>query len=144
MVLSDYLVPVWHYGLIPADCSRLREEVFLQEQGFSYDIDDTDDLCYHLCVYLEEIPVGVARLFHDGDDTMHIGRLAVKKAFRGQHIGTFLMSCLEHKAKELGAKRLILGAQMHAVAFYESCGFSAYGEPFDDDGAPHRHMEKQI
>ena len=103
MVLSDYLVPVWHYGLIPADCSRLREEVFLQEQGFSYDIDDTDDLCYHLCVYLEEIPVGVARLFHDGDDTMHIGRLAVKKAFRGQHIGAFLMSCLEHKAKELGA-----------------------------------------
>lgn len=144
MTASQNLTPVWHYGPTPEECSQLRAEVFLQEQGFSYDKDAIDPTCYHLCVYLDSIPIGVARMFWDGEDTMHIGRLAVKKALRGQHIGQYLMSQLEKKAKELGAKRLMLGAQLHAVPFYEACGFSQFGELFEDDGAPHRHMEKRI
>ena len=48
MISTNNLTPVWHYGETPADCSNLRAEVFLDEQGFSYDKDDTDPVCWHL------------------------------------------------------------------------------------------------
>lgn len=144
MISSQNLTAVWQHGETPADCSKLRAEVFLEEQGFSYDKDDTDAVCYHLCVYRDGQAVGVARMFRENESTMHIGRIAVKKNLRGQHIGRFIITNLEEKAKELGAGYLELGAQLHAIPFYETCGFSKYGELFDDDGAPHCHMKKQI
>ena len=144
MISSNNLTPVWHYGETPEDCSKLRAEVFLDEQGFSYDKDDTDPVCWHLCVYLDGQAVGVSRMFRDGEKTLHCGRIAVKKALRGQHIGQFIIACMEAKGKELGAEKLELGAQMHAVTFYEGCGFKPFGEIFEDDGAPHRHMRKTL
>lgn len=145
MIASENLTFSWHYGQTPEDCSKLRAEVFLDEQGFSYDKDDMDAVCYHLCVYDRDgQAVGVARMFRDGETTMHAGRIAVKKALRGQHIGRFIIACLEQKGKELGMEYLELGAQLHAVPFYENCGFTPFGELFEDDGAPHRHMRKRI
>ena len=35
-----------------------------------------------------------------------------------------------------------LDAQTYAVAFYESLGFTASGEIFDDAGIPHIHMSQ--
>ena len=89
-------------------------------------------------------PTPSAGIFWDGEKTLHCGRIAVKKALRGQHIGQFIIACMEAKGKELGAEKLELGAQMHAVTFYEGCGFEPFGEIFEDDGAPHRHMRKTL
>jgi ElaA protein len=33
-----------------------------------------------------------------------------------------------------------LGAQTHALGFYERLGFTAIGDEFDDAGIPHREM----
>ncbi|HHY02857.1 MAG TPA: GNAT family N-acetyltransferase, partial [Paracoccus sp.] len=33
-----------------------------------------------------------------------------------------------------------LGAQTHALRFYEKLGFTAYGPVYDDAGIPHRDM----
>lgn len=121
-------------------CFAVRKEVFLEEQGFSYDRDSQDDTALHLLFLDDERPIGALRLFRDGDD-WHVGRICVKKSYRGQGIGRFMVEECLLKAKELGkASYLTLGAQLHAREFYEKLGFSAYGEPFLDDGAPHVHM----
>ena len=144
MISSADLTPVWHHGETPEECAKLRAEVFIGEQGFPYDKDEDDARCYHLRVVLDGQTVGVSRMFWENETTLHCGRIAVKKALRGQHIGQFIIACMETKGKELGAEKLELGAQMHAVTFYEGCGFEPFGEIFDDAGAPHRHMRKLL
>ena len=39
-----------------------------------------------------------------------------------------------------GVTKVKLGAQTHALGFYERLGFTAYGPEFDDAGIPHREM----
>ena len=39
-----------------------------------------------------------------------------------------------------GVKKVKLGAQTHALGFYEHLGFTAFGDEFDDAGIPHREM----
>lgn len=127
-----------------ARCFTLREQVFMQEQGFSYDQDEQDADALHLLFLDDELPVGTLRLFLDGDD-WHVGRICVKQTYRGNGIGRFLVEECIQKAREQGrAKRLILGSQLHARGFYEALGFTPYGEPFLDDGAPHVHMQFQL
>jgi predicted GNAT family N-acyltransferase len=37
-----------------------------------------------------------------------------------------------------------LGAQTHAMGFYERLGYQAYGPVFDDAGIPHRSMRRSL
>jgi predicted GNAT family N-acyltransferase len=37
-----------------------------------------------------------------------------------------------------------LGAQVHAVGFYEKLGFEVEGEEFIDADVPHRHMRRAL
>ncbi|MEO0503034.1 MAG: GNAT family N-acetyltransferase, partial [Pseudomonadota bacterium] len=37
-----------------------------------------------------------------------------------------------------------LGAQTHALSFYEKLGFEAFGPVYDDAGIPHRDMERAL
>ena len=39
-----------------------------------------------------------------------------------------------------GITRAKLGAQTHAIGFYEKLGFAPYGPEYDDAGIPHRDM----
>lgn len=125
-----------------ARCFALREQVFMQEQGFSYDQDEQDAEALHLLFLDDELPVGTLRLFLDGED-WHVGRICVAKSHREKGIGKFMLEECVLKAKELGkACRLILGAQAQAAGFYEKLGFCPYGEPFEEEGCPHLHMER--
>jgi predicted GNAT family N-acyltransferase len=51
---------------------------------------------------------------------------------------------MRHIETALPARRLILDAQVHAVAFYENLGYAPYGEVFMEAGIPHRRMEKDL
>ena len=51
-----------------------------------------------------------------------------------------LVGC-DGKAKEEGAKTVRVGAQTHAVGFYEKCGFSLIGTPeYLEENIPHYDM----
>ena len=39
-----------------------------------------------------------------------------------------------------GVRMAGLGAQTHAIGFYERLGFAVYGPEYDDAGIPHRDM----
>jgi len=124
------------------DAHEIREEVFINEQYVSEEdeYDDTDGACVHLVAYDGKKPVGTGRIMITREDFI-IGRVATLRKYRGQGIGTILMQALINACVTMGGERQILNSQVHARAFYEKLGFTAYGEEFDDAGIPHIAME---
>jgi predicted GNAT family N-acyltransferase len=51
---------------------------------------------------------------------------------------------LVREAEIKGMKRVYLGAQKHAVGFYQKLGFSVYGDPYIEAAIEHIHMERFI
>lgn len=124
----------------------LREQVFCVEQGVSEagDRDGRDHEAVQL-VAVEDAGdiVGTCRVLVE-DGNARFGRLAVRRDRRGHGIGRRLLERAEEEAVAMGARRMGLAAQTHAMGIYEQAGFSAYGETFDDEGIPHRCMEKPL
>ena len=125
-----------------ATCRALRRTVFIEEQGVSEadEVDDKDDEAIHLLARLNGRPVGSARLLVLGD-TGKIGRVCVLADQRGTGLGAALMRAAVERFRQVpGVKTVKLGAQTHALGFYERLGFTAHGPEFDDAGIPHREM----
>ena len=123
-------------------CHNLRRIVFTQEQGVSEaeEIDGLDHQAIHFLAEHDGKPVGTARILIKGDSAK-IGRVCVLKEARGTHQGKALILACIHWASNEGLKRAVLGAQVHALGFYEALGFSAFGPIYDDAGIDHRDME---
>ena len=116
----------------------VRREVFVVEQAVpeELEVDGLDDSCTHALAMQGDEPVGAGRTQRDG----HIGRIAVRKAYRGRGIGTRIMRALIAEARRRGLASVYLGSQAQARRFYENLGFVAYGEPFEEAGIPHIMM----
>lgn len=127
-------------------CRAIRRAVFILEQAVS-EADEWDGLdaqCLHFVAELDGRPVGTARLRTTADGEAKAQRVAVLAACRGRGVGAALMAALEAEAWRRGHRRVILGAQVQAVGFYERCGYRVFGEPFDDAGIPHRWMGRDL
>ncbi len=128
-------------GLV--DCLRLRIEVFVLEQGVSpgIELDDADRTCTHVLLRVDGVPCATLRLLWE-PDAVHVGRLVVKKRFRGGGYGRLLMLAVERLDRVRACGVLRLDAQCQAVGFYERCGYRCYGPVFQEAGIPHRRCEK--
>lgn len=125
-----------------AACQALRRVVFILEQGVpeTDEVDDRDDTAQHLLARLDGAPIGTARLSTEGA-VGKIGRVCVLKEARGQGVGVALIrAAVALFGGVPGVKKVKLGAQTHAVGFYEALGFQAVGEVYQDAGIPHRDM----
>ena len=125
-----------------ASCHLLRRIVFIEEQGVSEadELDDLDAVSTHFLATEEEIPVGTARMQIFGE-TAKIGRVCVLKAHRGTGLGVALIRAAVDEARKDPTVRFAkLGAQVHALGFYEKLGFVAQGPVYDDAGIDHRDM----
>ncbi len=125
-----------------ATCRALRRTVFIEEQGVSEadEVDGLDDQCVHILARMDGVPVGSARLMVIGD-TGKVGRVCVLQAARGTGLGAALMQAAVEQFRAMpGIKRVKLGAQIHALAFYQRLGFIPYGPEFMDAGIAHRDM----
>ena len=93
--------------------------------------------------YLNGKPVVTGRMMADSTPQAdaHIGRVAVLKELRGKGYGKQLMLALHDEARKRGFQRLRLGAQLHAISFYESLGYTVSGDVFLDAGIEHRRMD---
>ncbi|MCS4486671.1 GNAT family N-acetyltransferase [Staphylococcus americanisciuri] len=128
------------------DVLLIRETVFIEEQGVSREeeLDEYEHTAHYIIGYDEEgQPIATAR-YRGIDDTAKIERVAVMKAYRGKGMGKKVIVAIEQMAIKHGYRHFKLGAQTHAIPFYESLGYQAYGQVFMDAGIPHRHMEKYI
>lgn len=124
-----------------ATCRSLRRIVFIEEQGVpeADEVDDKDDTALHLLATDSGTPVGSARLLIAGD-MGKIGRVCVLKSHRGTGLGAALIRAAITELRGLGLSTAKLGAQTHAIGFYERLGFTATGPEYMDAGIPHRDM----
>ena len=133
------------YHTLPAQAKDIREEVFVREQGFTKEFDDTDQIATHLVLFWEGQPAGVCRFFPTQEPGCWVfGRLAVRKAFRDKHLGSLLVQEAENQIRRLGGTKLALMAQIRVQKFYEKNGYTPVGEPCDDEGCPHIWMVKAL
>ena len=129
------------------DAFALREEVFVNEQGFALDIerDAEDETSVHAVTYnrLGE-PLATGRLLQsrmvDGKRSSKIGRMAVHRVMRGSNLGRDIMSTLIAAAKARGDAQVVLHSQRSAENFYLKQGFTVRGAPFDEEGMQHIEM----
>lgn len=130
-------------GEIDPSFRNLRIEIFVKEQGVPQEneFDDYDLQVPHLVIFLDGEAVATGRNIPYGENTVKIGRIAVKKEKRGLHLGEKIVKELIRKAREDGAKTVKVGAQTHAVGFYEKCGFKLVGTPeYLEENIPHYDM----
>lgn len=122
-------------------CRELRRLVFIEEQGVSEadELDDKDEAAIHLLAEEAGQALGSARLLVEGDQGK-IGRVCVLPGARGRGIGAALIRAGVARFADLGLASVKLGAQTHALGFYEALGFRAEGQVYDDAGIPHRDM----
>lgn len=129
-----------------ATCRLLRRVVFIDEQGVSEadERDDLDDIAIHLLAIENDQALGSARLIVQGT-TGKIGRVCVLQAARGRGIGAALIhAAVTRLQKTPGVAKAKLGAQTHAIAFYEALGFTPVGEVYLDAGIDHQDMIRSL
>lgn len=131
------------YTALPQEAKDIRIEVFMKEQGFENEFDDIDDMSHHIVVFDEEKPIGTCRFFKENDHYT-IGRVAVLKEYRNQHIGNVLLESAEKEIKKLNGALIVVHAQVRVSPFYEKQGYIQFGQIDDDEGVPHMWMKKRI
>lgn len=138
--MTDIVLGTWA-ELAPL-LEPLRREVFIVEQGVpeAMEWDEHDAVSVHALARIDGEIAGCGRLLPDG----HIGRMAVRRAFRGRGVGRSLLDALVAAASAGGLNLLQLHAQTHAQGFYAQAGFVAAGGEFDEAGIPHRRMVRRL
>lgn len=126
------------------DLLRLRSEVFVVEQNCVFlDQDEKDQYCYHLSLFSDGRLAAYSRLVPAGVSYAEasIGRVVTSPLFRGTGLGRVLMEQSIQYCEELFGKGDIrIGAQTYALPFYNSLGFVAEGDVYDEDGIEHVEM----
>ena len=133
------------YHTLPQQAKEIRKEVFVAEQGFTKEFDETDSIATHLVLFYQGEPAGTCRFFPtEQPGIWDFGRLAVKLSFRDKHLGSLLVQEAEEQVRRLGGTKLALMAQIRVQKFYEKNGYTLVGEPCDDKGCPHIWMVKEL
>ena len=131
-----------HVGL-NEDVVNIRTAVFMQEQGFQNEFDETDKTCTHLVLYDRNKPIATCRYFSDGTN-YHIGRVAVIKEYRGKNLDNKMMQLAEDEIKKDGGKSIELYAQVRVKNFYQKLGYSPVGNVYFDEYCEHITMRKEF
>ena len=123
----------------------LRTQVFCVEQGVEIqaDRDGLDDRAIQIVAVESGSVVGTCRVLVDGD-VGRLGRMAVEAASRGRGVGDAILAAAERSARDAGARLMRLHAQRYVEDLYAAAGYTAYGEPFVEEGIAHVAMEKPL
>lgn len=137
--------------LYPQQCA-LRESVLLGPLGLSMadfhrEFPGIEDKLEHFVAVFDHPSgprvVGCAALLpdHPGPGSGKLMQMAVDLQRQGEGIGRRLVVAVERRAfGELGLRELYCHAQVGAVGFYSSLGWTLDGETFTEAGIPHRRM----
>jgi predicted GNAT family N-acyltransferase len=119
----------------------VRGKVFVVEQVIDWEIefDGLDDVCVLFTAYIDDIPVGAARLYNN-----KVGRVATLNKYRKKGIATSIMKKIEEYAKDNSINLLTLNAQLQVKDFYLHLGYIPEGEIFQEADIDHIKMSKDI
>lgn len=131
------------FDSLPDEARKIRTDVFVDEQGFHDEFDETDKSASHLVAFDGNEAVATARIFFDSGRCV-IGRIAVIKRLRGTGIGSEIIKAAEREIIKGGNGCAYIYAQLRARGFYEKIGYTAFGEYEPDQGYPHIWMKKDL
>ncbi len=126
------------------NAKKIREKVFMEEQGFENEFDEIDQQAIHIELYDEDKAIGCARMYSIYEDTYILGRIAILKEYRGKNYGSKILDVLEEECKKRNVKKIELSAQVRASHFYEKNGYKKIGEEYLDEYCPHIRMVKKL
>ena len=131
------------------DALRIRNQVFVKEQGVPYELEVANALeeasAVHFVLYDKGLAKGTIRLLADLDEkTALIQRMAILKEARGQGYAKLLMEHLIDFSKNSKLKKLELHAQLSAKGLYSKYHFTEVGEIFEEAGIQHIQMELSL
>ena len=120
---------------------RLRQDVFVVEQGCAYpDIDGRDLEPGTVQFWAGQGSVDATlRLLREPDGTERIGWVATARASRGQGLAAQL---IEAAIAETRSPSIAIDAQAHLEQWYGRFGFVRSGEDFVEDGITHLPMTR--
>ena len=120
---------------------KLRAEVFVVEQDCVYnDLDDRDQMALHLFLKDGDEIIAVSRILPENVafEDMAIGRVIVKKEYRGHGIAKKIMQkAVDYIIKDLKKDKIRLSGQAYLVRFYEDLGFKKVSDVYLEDGIDH-------
>jgi predicted GNAT family N-acyltransferase len=124
---------------------RLRHEVFCVEQGVPVELerDALDAVAIHLVAVHGDRVIGTCRLV-PGGDSWTLGRMAVRADRRAGGVGRDLLAHAHTLARDWGAQRVTLSAQVPVQGFYGRQGYISEGDVFMDAGIPHIRMRREL
>ena len=127
------------------DALELRKRVFCGEQGVSLraERDGRDAEAKHVVALEDGRLIGTGRLLLGGG-VARLSRVAVDPAFRRRGVGRALVDAAERFAREAGATRVSLHAQLPVRGLYDAAGYEQRGEPFIEEGIEHVVMDKRL
>lgn len=119
----------------------VRGKVFVVEQQIDWEIefDGLDKDCVLFVAYMDDKPVGAARLYGN-----KVGRVATLKSYRKKGVAKDIMNKIEKYALDNHIDLLKLHAQMPVKVFYEKLEYIAEGDVFYEADIPHVKMTKKI
>lgn len=124
----------------------IRTEVFQIEQKVAEELefDGLDERAIHLLAYLENQPVGTARIRKIDDKTAKIERLSVLPKVRNKGIGKQLMVKAIEIITAQNYKNIVIHAQEYIKNLYLKLGFKQIGNTFEEANIPHVKMVKTL
>ena len=125
------------------DIINIRTSIFVEEQGFKDEFDEIDKNCSHIVLYDNDKPIATCRYFFK-NGIYHIGRVAIVKEYRGQHLGNEIMNIAEQEIKKAGGKKIEVSAQVRVKEFYKKLGYEEVSEIYFDEYCEHIAMVKEL
>ena len=144
--MSHLTIKTFVYPEAFLEMKAIRRSVFQEEQSVesALDLDNLDETAEHLLAYLDNQPVGTARIRYLDHKTAKIERLAVLATARGQGIGKKLMEKALDVAAEKDIQEVLIYSQEYVKGLYQRLGFEQEGESFEEAGILHVKMRKQL
>lgn len=129
-----------------APICAIRRAVFQQEQGVdeALEFDGRDDEAVQFLAYLDDRPVGTARIRFLSQSTAKLERLAVLSNARKQGVGQQIMQTALNFLDEKNISEVHIHAQEPVKEFYQALGFEVEGDRFEEAGIPHLKMSKRL
>jgi predicted GNAT family N-acyltransferase len=134
------------YNSLPDEAKKIRISVFVDEQHFVDEFDESDNKAIHLVMFDKELAIGTSRIIYsEQHKCLSIGRFAIIKSYRGKQLGSQLLFATEEEIIKRYGKVLVgVSSQEQASKFYEKQGYKPVGQKYFDQHCPHIWMEKQL
>lgn len=144
--MSQIIVKMFVYPEELLEMQAIRRSVFQEEQGVDpqLEFDGLDKAAIHLLAYLDNRPVGTARVRYLNEQVAKIERLAVLSTARGLGIGKKLMQEAIEVAKQNNVQEVVIHAQEYVKGLHQQLEFKQIGEIFEEAGIPHVKMTRKL